>query len=138
MACAAHRAAPARVIRNVRTLHMSYGPTGFDARLDNLFLFSQILLPTFVPLVSWRLVLGARCGSEDDAHWVERLTFARGSSLGVGYAHVQLAANSRDFTHDAVSFTYYTPPIVSTIEPSVGPLAGGTVVTLRGSPRKAS
>lgn len=115
-----------------RSLSIGYSTEGLSVRLDGTLLFSQEPLPAFAPQRGWRLAVGARCSTAYDAHLIDNVTFARGSSVGLGFAPLQIAANGRDLTRDAVHFEYYPPPVVSSIEPSVGPLMGGTVVTIRG------
>ena len=109
--------------------------TGFSAWLGREALFQGVPLPGFSPTRSWRFGLGAKCGLMDDKHWVDQLRLSRGASLGVGFAPVQLSVNGRDFTDGGAAspqFSYYPPPIISSLSPASGPLAGATRVLMRG------
>jgi hypothetical protein len=45
-----------------------------------------------------------------------------------------LAPNGAQYTHHGANFTYLaTLPLILALEPSIGPLRGGTHVTVRGS-----
>lgn len=46
---------------------------------------------------------------------------------------VEITLNNREWTEDNVLFYYYHPPFVYSIIPKMGPISGGTVVTITGS-----
>ena len=46
---------------------------------------------------------------------------------------VEISLNNREWTDDGVLFYYYHPPFVYFINPKIGPVKGGTVVTITGS-----
>ena len=48
-------------------------------------------------------------------------------------ASVELAQNGQQFSTDAVAFTYYPAPVVSSILPSHGPTAGHSGVVISGA-----
>jgi hypothetical protein len=46
---------------------------------------------------------------------------------------VEITLNNRDWTHDGLNFYYYHPPFVYFIQPLIGPVDGGTEVSVIGS-----
>ena len=46
---------------------------------------------------------------------------------------VEISLNNREWTNDGVLFYYYHPPFIYFIHPKIGPVQGGTVVTITGS-----
>ncbi|MFM7850892.1 MAG: IPT/TIG domain-containing protein, partial [Flammeovirgaceae bacterium] len=46
---------------------------------------------------------------------------------------VEVTLNNREWTKDGILFFYYHPPFVYAILPKIGPVAGGTEVTVTGS-----
>ena len=60
---------------------------GLTVRLDDEVLFDGVLLRDFAPSPSWRVALGARCGSMYDWHWVDDLAVARGASRRARPSH---------------------------------------------------
>jgi hypothetical protein len=46
---------------------------------------------------------------------------------------VEISLNNREWTNDDVQFYYYHPPFIYFIHPKIGPVSGGTVVTITGS-----
>jgi hypothetical protein len=46
---------------------------------------------------------------------------------------VEITLNNREWTDDLVLFFYYHPPFIYFINPKIGPVSGGTVVTITGS-----
>ena len=129
---------PGAALRDAwRRVAVQYSAAGASATLDDVPLFEDVPLPGFRPQPSWRVAIGARCGSLHDAHWIDELSVTRGAAAGAGTTLVQLSVNGRDFTSwpaaaEGVRFVYYQPPLVSSISPACGPVAGGTLVRLDG------
>jgi hypothetical protein len=46
---------------------------------------------------------------------------------------VELTLNAQDYTDDATKYYYYKPPFLFDVQPSQGPVRGGTNVTVVGS-----
>ena len=46
---------------------------------------------------------------------------------------VEISLNNREWTKDGVLFYYYHPPFIYFIQPKIGPVQGGTEVTITGS-----
>jgi hypothetical protein len=46
---------------------------------------------------------------------------------------LEITLNNREYTDDKVKFFYYHPPFVYSINPKIGPTAGGTTVKITGS-----
>ena len=53
--------------------------------------------------------------------------------FAAGAVALEFSNNNRDFTSNAVQYTFVDPPFLSTISPAMGPVAGGTTVTIGGS-----
>ncbi len=46
---------------------------------------------------------------------------------------VEVTLNTREWTNDGIVFTYYHPPFIYGISPKIGPVSGGTRITITGS-----
>lgn len=49
------------------------------------------------------------------------------------FVPVEITLNNREWTRDWILFYYYHPPFVYGITPKIGPVQGGTEVTISGS-----
>eukprot|EP00658_Telonema_sp_P-2_P004693 TRINITY_DN1173_c0_g1_i7.p1 TRINITY_DN1173_c0_g1~~TRINITY_DN1173_c0_g1_i7.p1 ORF type:complete len:1869 (+),score=315.67 TRINITY_DN1173_c0_g1_i7:176-5782(+) len=47
--------------------------------------------------------------------------------------HLELALNGQNFTTDSRVYTFYADPVLQKLQPSAGPVTGGTVVTVSGT-----
>ncbi len=71
------------------------------------------------------------------ARWLSdrRLTCFTPSVLTASFANVEVSMNGQDFSISAPAykFEFYSPAVIQRITPSLGPLRGGTNVTLIGN-----
>ena len=95
----------------------------------------SIQLDGWAPRVGWRLGLGGRCsvacGSPENAQWVDNLVIRSDVLLQTARVPLSLALNGQQFVSHA-TFTYQANLRISSVQPSQGPAAGGTHLTLRG------
>ena len=95
----------------------------------------SIQLDGWAPRVGWRLGLGGRCsvacGSPENAQWVDNLVIRSDVLLQTARVPLSLALNGQQFVSHA-TFAYQANLRISSVQPSQGPAAGGTHLTLRG------
>ena len=98
-----------------------------------------------LPLNGWRhmvvhggrltLALGARTSLRTDDHWVRGLELVQGALVGEARTTVALA-DAADADASAacahLNLTYFARPVVSRIQWPLGPVSGGTPVTVHG------
>ena len=95
----------------------------------------SVQLDGWAPRVGWRLGLGGRCsvacGSPENAQWVDNLVIRSDVLLQTARVPLSLALNGQQFVSHA-TFAYQANLRISSVQPSQGPAAGGTHLTLRG------
>lgn len=99
----------------------------------------------WAPDKTWRLGFGARGASttfgrgpaevykRPERHWIDDLRVSSGLLIAEATTPVTLSFNGQQYAPVPVEFRYYAMPSVSSVTPSTGPLAGGTLVTVSGS-----
>ena len=107
-----------------------------------------IQLPSWLPQANWSIGAAAATGkAHGDHHWIRSLHFQTRRLPSSASIPVRVSTNAQQYTAEAQLFTYYgggdlasgngsphsAPPVVSAINPSAGPISGGTHILLSGS-----
>ena len=117
------------------TLQVSAGGL-LELRLGAGALEASVQLTDWAPQNGWRLGVGGRCsqdcGSPENAQWLDNLLVRSDALLQTAHVPVALSLNGQQF-YGASTYAYNALLRVSHTEPALGPAAGGTLVTVRGS-----
>lgn len=137
-------------------VRVRYDDDGLYVSHDGRVWIERYQIRGWAPKASWRLGFGSRGAptshslptrhaemaahgeiwgylAETERHWIDNLHFASGLLVAESAAPVSLSFNGQQFTPSPLEFSYYAMPAVSEISPTSGPLAGGTLVRVRGS-----
>ena len=86
------------------------------------------------PTDSWRMGFGARTGAtQNSVHLVDNVLIRTGSAYQQHVVPLGLRMNGQQISEDAVSFSFYAEPTVSSLRFERGPTSGGTSVAIDGS-----
>ena len=129
-------------------MHVRHDENGLHVTHNGKQWIDSYKIRDWDPLASWRLGFGARGASTIDdhawgrsedyptspeRHWIENLTISSGLLIAEATAPVSLSFNGQQYNPVPLEFDYYAMPSVSSVTPTTGPLAGGTLVTIYGS-----
>lgn len=143
-------------------VHIRHDEHGLQVTHDSHQWISNYKVRGWAPLPTWRFGFGARAASSaregerwdggiegtgrqndpraaadypvyPERHWLEELTISSGLLIAGSTAPVTLSFNGQQYAPEPLPFDYYAMPSVSSVTPTTGPLAGGTLVTVSGS-----
>lgn len=95
-------------------------------------LVSGLALHRWHPPTGWVVTVGASSGAGTSSYLISRFVVGFGAHMTSGAAAVKVSMNGQQFTRHDLEFTYYAPPVISSISPAHGPVGGGSRVVLSG------
>ena len=107
--------------------------SGLRVELDGVACVYRMTLPRWSPTASWSVGFGARAaGGGPTRHVLRSLSFRLGARVGLTSVPLSVSVFGTQLWSAPTPFTYVGSPRVSSVQPSAGPLAGGTELTVRG------
>ena len=82
---------------------------------------------------AWRIIFGSSTGFQVDDHVVRGIHVTQGAYVGTGSSRLHVTGSTLNHTlcNKSSEFRYYALPNVLAMTPSLGPVTGGTTVTVR-------
>ena len=112
---------------------IAYGVDGLSVREHTLgLLVSGLTLDNWHPQPDWVVSVGATSGQGTGNYVLGRFAVGFGAHVASRAVTLSLSINAQQFSRQGVNFTYYAPPIISSVAPTHGPAAGGSRVVLSG------
>ena len=92
-----------------------------------------VSLSPWAPSRTWRFAIGASSGARQSSFMLHHMRTRFGARMLARRTQVRLAQNGQQFTLSSKDFTYFPPPVISSISPPHGPVDGSSAIVLAGA-----
>jgi hypothetical protein len=120
----------------VRTVGLEYlvvcDGNGVSVRVGGRLYATDLQLLDYAPDADWRFSIGATAGQRGSAHRVDNVRVRSGELLEAGVVPLSVSVNGQETAVVPRGFAYATPPVLSSVSPAAGPVAGGTRLLVHG------
>lgn len=113
-------------------LTVAYGPDGLQVYHAGRRRVLDLPIYGYSPTAEWYFGVGARAPFEGDAHRIDNFRLRSADLLTRHAVPMAVTLNGQDYVGVTGGFSYYTPPVASSVAPASGPTDGSTSLTFRG------